>query len=137
MGAEVDDGTIPAELGQWVIDASGELHQGVLHRPGAGGPHRQPGRQRPPPPAGPGRRGAPAGPGDTGRGRRPGGRSRHQLGHRCDRSQRGARPREAVGRASHGRGRGGRPGPAVDAAPPRQRLTGPAPSQGVVGTGRA
>ena len=33
----------------------GQLHQGLLHRPGAGGPHRQPGRQRAPPPAGAGR----------------------------------------------------------------------------------
>ena len=44
-----------------------ELHQGLLHRPGAGGPHRQPRGQRPPPPAGPRprRRAAPPEPGTT------------------------------------------------------------------------
>ena len=41
----------------------GELHQGLLHRPGAGGPHRQPRRQRAPPPADPRRRGPRAGAG--------------------------------------------------------------------------
>ncbi len=50
MGRELDESTIPAEAG--VVDRVGELHQGLLHRPGAGGPHRLPGRQRPPPAAG-------------------------------------------------------------------------------------
>ena len=35
----------------------GQLHQGLLHGPGTGGPHRLPGRQRPPPAAGRHRRG--------------------------------------------------------------------------------
>ena len=48
MGAELTERTIPAEAG--VVERSVSLHQGLLHRPGAGGPHRQPGRQRPPPP---------------------------------------------------------------------------------------
>ena len=34
----------------------GQLHQGLLHRPGAGRPHRQPGQQRAPPGAPPGDR---------------------------------------------------------------------------------
>ncbi len=39
-GAELDERTIPAEAG--LVEASVELHQGVLYRPGTGGPHRFP-----------------------------------------------------------------------------------------------
>ena len=51
MGAELTEATIPAEVGPVGHRRLGQLHQGLLHRPGAGGPHRQPGRQRAPAPA--------------------------------------------------------------------------------------
>ena len=63
--------TIPAEAGRGSSTRRCQLHQGLLHRPGAGGPHRQPGRQRAPPPAGRGRSAAsvlpPAAPRRSGR----------------------------------------------------------------------
>ena len=51
MGAELTEDTIPAESG--VVPVARQLHQGLLHGPGARRPHRQPRRQRAPAPAAP------------------------------------------------------------------------------------
>ena len=56
MGAELTDGHHPGRGGSVAHRRVGQLHQGLLHGPGAGGPHRQPRRQRAPPGARPPRR---------------------------------------------------------------------------------
>ena len=90
----------------------GQLHEGLLHRPGAGGPHRQPRRQRPPPPARPRPRRARVG------------RARHHGGGRRRRGRNGHLVRARAGRAAPSPSRSSRR--AVD--PPAEATVGGEPA---------
>ena len=90
-GRRAHRGHHPGRGGSVAHRRVGELHQGLLHGPGAGRADRQPGRQRPAPdPRAAGRRGPGAG-GRRGQLRRQGGRPRHL--ERAVRGPRGHRAR--------------------------------------------